>query len=63
MYKFDCKDMGMQCNFSATGQTVDEVKNKAVQHAQQVHADMLKGMSPQQVDDLVKAIVDKIKTA
>ncbi len=63
MYRFECKDLGMiQCNFSATGQTTDEVKNKAIQHAQQVHADMLKGMSPQQTEDFIKTVVSKIKS-
>jgi len=32
--QFACRDMGMDCDFVATGSTVDEVKAKAMAHAQ-----------------------------
>ncbi len=32
-----CKDVGMDCNFEARGETVDEVMKKAAPHAKEVH--------------------------
>ena len=43
--QLDCRDLGMDCDSVANGSTVDEVKAKAMAHAQVVHADILKTMS------------------
>jgi predicted small metal-binding protein len=32
-----CKDVGMDCNFEARGETVDDVMKKAAPHAKEVH--------------------------
>jgi predicted small metal-binding protein len=53
MKQLTCSDLGgMDCNFKATGQTADEVKQKMFAHAEQAHADMLKSMTPQQMQGL-----------
>lgn len=57
MQKFECKSLGINCNFVATGNTVDEVKMKAMEHAQSVHKDMLAKMTPQQKADLEQNII------
>ncbi len=35
--EFKCKDLGMQCNFSARAESEEEVVRKAVEHAQSAH--------------------------
>ena len=60
--QFACRDMGMDCDFKATGKTVEEVKQKAMAHAQVVHADLLKTMStPAQKAQMEKQLESVIK--
>ena len=63
MKTFACKDLGMDCSFVATGETVEEVKNKAMAHAQKVHADVLKQMTatPAGMAEMEKALMKAIK--
>ncbi|MCL5958846.1 MAG: DUF1059 domain-containing protein [Chloroflexi bacterium] len=63
MLQFACKDMGMGFDdgFVATGATVEEVKQKAMEHAQEKHADMLKSMSPEQMAEMDKKLESLIK--
>ncbi len=61
MYRFACKDVGVDCTFVATGASVDEVKNKAFAHAGVVHADIMKGMSEARKEELTKQVVASIK--
>ncbi len=61
MLKFACKDVGVDCDFVATGATVEEVKNKAFAHAGVVHADLLKGMNEGQMAEMTKAVEASIK--
>jgi len=60
--QFACRDMGMDCDFVATGSTVQEVKAKAMAHAQAVHADFLKTLSsPAQMAAMEKQMESAIK--
>jgi predicted small metal-binding protein len=61
MLKFACRDLGVDCDFVATGATVEEVKNQAFAHAGVVHADMLKTMSDEQKAQLTNAVETSIK--
>jgi predicted small metal-binding protein len=62
MPKLECRDLGMDCSFVVTGNTVAEIKQKAIQHAQEVHADVLKTMTtPEQMAEMDKLIEGKIK--
>lgn len=63
MLKFACKDAGVDCTFVVTGATVQEVKEKALAHAGVVHADMMKNMTKEQLDQMVKAVEANIKPA
>ncbi len=63
MFKFPCKDVGADCNFVATGKTVDEVKKKAFDHAAVVHADIMKGMLDAQRPEPAKNVAAQIKPA
>lgn len=61
MYSFACKDMGMDCNFVTTGNTVAEVTQKAMAHAQKAHAEVLKSMSAAQMAEMNSALNKAIK--
>jgi predicted small metal-binding protein len=62
MLKFACKDLGIQCDFVATGATKDEVLRKAMQHGNTVHADMMKKLSKEQAAKFAKDLEASIKT-
>jgi predicted small metal-binding protein len=56
MLEFECKDLGTNCSYVAKGNTLDEVKKSAMEHAQTVHKDWLAKISPQQKADLDKTL-------
>lgn len=37
MKRFECKDLGMACDFKAEGQEIEEVVTKAEEHAASSH--------------------------
>ena len=57
MLKFECKNLGTNCSYIATGNTMEDVKKSAEKHAQTVHKDMLANMTPQQIDEMNKIVV------
>jgi len=63
MEKFACKDLGLDCNFTVTGATKEEVKKKAMEHGGKVHADMMKNMTPEQSAAFGRKLETVIKTA
>jgi len=63
MMKFACKDLGIDCNFTATGATKEEVIKKAMTHGSSVHADLMKNMTPAQMAQFGKQMDASIKTA
>ena len=63
MLKFACKDAGVECDFVATGETVDEVKQNAFAHAQVVHADLLSQMNEEQMAQLTQTLDANIQPA
>lgn len=63
MLKFACKDAGVECNFVATGNTVEEVKQAAFAHAGVVHKDILQSMTKEQLDELAKTVEARIQPA
>jgi len=64
MYSFACRDMGMDCDQVITGSTAEEVARKAMAHAQEKHADVLKTMtSPAQMAQMQQQLQGAIKSA
>ena len=63
MVKFACKDLGMDCNFVATGATREEVLQKAMAHGSVVHAEQMKNMSAEQMAKFGKQLEASLKTA
>lgn len=66
MYQLACKDLGAtnldpKVSHVITGNSVDEVLKKTMEHAKVAHADMLKaGSSPAQMTEMEKMIRSKI---
>ncbi|MFA5836977.1 MAG: DUF1059 domain-containing protein [Bellilinea sp.] len=61
MYKYACKDLGVDCDFSTTAESTEEVKKAVFAHADVVHKEMLQSMTPEQLADLEKAVEGVIK--
>jgi predicted small metal-binding protein len=59
MLSFECKELGTNCSYVATGNTLEEVKKEAMEHAQTVHRDLLASMTPQQMADMDKTLTRK----
>lgn len=62
MEKFACKELGVACDFVATGATKAEVLQKALQHGGTAHADLMVGMTKEQSADFAKKLEASIKT-
>lgn len=62
MLKFACRDVGVECDFVATGATAEEVKEKAVAHAGVVHADMLEAMNEDELAHFTSVMEANIKS-
>jgi predicted small metal-binding protein len=62
MMRFACKDIGMDCNFVATGNTKEEVLKKAMAHGSTVHAAQMKNMTKEQSAQFGKQLEAAIKT-
>jgi predicted small metal-binding protein len=63
LLKFACKDAGVDCDYIASGETVDAVKENAFAHAGVVHAEILKSMSQEQLAELTRTVEANIKPA
>jgi predicted small metal-binding protein len=48
MPQLECRELGVDCDEVITGATAEEVKQKALAHAQEKHADVLASLSPEQ---------------
>jgi predicted small metal-binding protein len=60
MEKFECKDLGMACSFVATGNSVEEVKRKAVEHAQKAHPDVVKSGPMAVLEKNITGVIRKV---
>ncbi len=61
MEKFACKDLGLECDFVATGANKEEVLKKAMTHGGTVHADLMKGMTKEQSAQFAQQLDAAIK--
>ncbi|HEY6042022.1 MAG TPA: hypothetical protein VIX58_07825 [Anaerolineae bacterium] len=67
MFQFNCKDMGLpnldpKVDHVITGNTVEEVMKKTMEHTKAHHAELLKSTTPQQIVEMEKTIKSKITT-
>ncbi len=63
MYKYACRDLGVDCDFFTTAESSEEVKKAVFAHAEVVHKEMLQSMTPEQMADLETAVEGAIKSA
>lgn len=63
MEKFACKNLGMDCDFVATGATKEEVLKKAMEHGAVAHADMMKDMTKEMASEFAKKLEASIQPA
>lgn len=63
MEKFACKNLGLDCEYSVTGATKDEVLQKAMAHGNTVHVDLMKNMTPEQAAAFGKQLEASIQPA
>ncbi len=61
MFRFACKDVGVDCDFVTTAATVEDVKNQAFAHASVVHADLLKDLSQEEMAKMTSAVEASIR--
>lgn len=61
MFSYACRDLGVDCDFVVTAESVEEVKKATFAHAGVVHQDELAGMTPEQLAELEKAVDGAIK--
>jgi predicted small metal-binding protein len=61
MLIFACKDAGVDCDFVATGNSVEEVKRVAFTHAEVVHKEILQSMTQEQLEELAQTVETKIQ--
>lgn len=57
LYRYACKDMGINCPFIVKGETIEEVTQKALDHVREKHADDFNLIhSPAQIQEMQKAL-------
>jgi len=61
MMKFECKDLGMDCDFVATAETKEEVMDMAMAHAIEAHDNMFKDLTPEQTEEMNEKLEAAIK--
>jgi predicted small metal-binding protein len=60
MEKFEFKDLGMVCSFVVTGSSVEEVKKKAIEHAQKAHPDVVKSAPMASLEKNITGVIKKV---
>ena len=60
MLKFECKELGTNCNYVALGNTIDDVKKDTLGHVQVVHKYWFAVQSPQQKVDIDKTLTTRL---
>ncbi|OGI26726.1 MAG: hypothetical protein A2359_03570 [Candidatus Moranbacteria bacterium RIFOXYB1_FULL_43_19] len=61
MKTLSCQDMGMSDNFVAKGATEEEVMDKMMMHAKEMHKDMMEGKSDEEMMEMKKMMKEKMK--
>ncbi len=58
MYSVSCKDLGADCDFRVSGETIEETKNKMFAHAKEDHGDQIANMSEAEMAGMDKKLED-----
>ena len=63
MLQFACKNLGIDCDFVATGDTKEDVLQQAMAHGSSIHSAMMKDMTEEQMTQFGKQLEASIKAA
>lgn len=61
MYRYACRDVGVDCDFITMAETAEEVKEAAFAHGGVVHREVLESMTQEQLAELERAVDAAIK--
>jgi predicted small metal-binding protein len=62
LYRYSCKDMGLNCSFVVKSETLEEATQKALQHVREMHtADFNNIQSAAQIRDMEKALARSVR--
>jgi predicted small metal-binding protein len=62
LYRYSCKDMGLNCSFVVKCETLEESTQQALQHVREKHAaDFNLIQSPAQIQDMEKALARSVR--
>lgn len=62
MVRFACRDMGIDCDFVISGNNIQKIKQKAILHTEEQHADVLKAYdSPEKMEVIEIALEQAIR--
>ena len=57
LIRYSCKSMGLNCPFIVTGETLEEVTKKALEHVQETHANDFNSIhSPAEIERMEQAL-------
>ncbi len=59
MKQIACRDLGMDCNFVVTGETIEEIMQKGMEHGKEVHAMTDEDFTPEMAEKM-KAVVKDV---
>jgi len=63
METFACTSLGLDCDFSVTGATREEVMMAAMEHGGTAHADLMMSMTPEQSAEFATKLGEAIHAA
>ncbi len=62
LYRYSCKDMGLNCPFVVKGETLEEVTQKALEHVREKHAaDFNTVSSAAEIDQMKKSLARSVR--
>ncbi len=57
LFKYTCKDMGLNCTFMVKGETLEEVTRQALEHVREKHKDDFNSLnSPGEIEKMAQAL-------
>jgi predicted small metal-binding protein len=62
MMKVSCKDLGESCDFVAEGSSVDEVKQRLMDHGMSEHREMMEKMTEDEKSQMMMKIDEVLAT-
>jgi predicted small metal-binding protein len=63
METFACTRLGLDCDFTVSGATREEVMTAAMEHGMSAHADLMAGMTPEQAAEFATKLGEAIQAA